>query len=177
LKKIVLKYGLIAGIILAGMIFTMMAVMGDTADFEKGESFGYLFMVGAFSMIFLGIREYRDKISDGTINFNHGFRVGILITLIASACYVAGWMIYFNFIDHSFVEKYTIYFTEKIKSSGKTPDEIEKEIRSFKTNMVNYKNPFVMAMYTLLEVFPIGLIITILCSFLMSRLKKSVPAT
>ncbi len=169
MKKVILKYGLISGSILVAMIYTMMAMMGDTSDFEKGEIFGYLFSIAAFSMIFLGIREYRDKISGGVITFNKGFRVGILITLIASTCYVTGWMIYFNFIDNSFIVKYSTYYIGKIQSSGKPPGEIENEIAAFEENMENYKHPAIMAMYTLLEVFPIGLVVTILCSFLMRR--------
>lgn len=169
MSKIVLKYGLIAGIILVAMIYTMMAMMGDGNDFEKGEIYGYAFSIAAFSMIFFGIRSYRDKISGGFINFNMGFRVGILITLIASVFYTIGWMIYFNFIDNSFVEKYSAYYIEKLNASGKPALEIETEITKFKENMVNYQNPAVMIMYTFLEVFPIGLVITVLCAFLMRR--------
>lgn len=172
MKNVVIKYGLIAGIILVLMIATMMAMMGDSNDFEKGELFGYLFSIAAYAMIFLGIREYRDKHSGGSITFNQGFRTGILITLIASLFYVAGWMLYFNFIDDTFIEKYTSYFLEKLNASGKTPAEIENEKVSFLKNMENYKNPLVMAMYTMLEIFPIGLVVTILCSFLMRRARN-----
>jgi len=168
-KKIVIKYGFISGLILVAMVYTMMAMMGDSNDFEKGEVIGYLFMIGGFSMIFLGIREYRDRISGGAITFTMGFRVGILITLVASLCYVAGWMSYFHFIDGTFIEKYSSYYIGKINTSGKSPAEIEKEITAFNTNMENYKNPFVMALYTFGEVFPMGLVITILCAFLMRR--------
>ena len=169
MKNIVIKYGLIAGAILITMIITMMMVMGSSADFEKGESFGYIFIIGSFMTVFLGIREYRDKISGGLINFNSVFRVGILITLMASVIYAAGWMIYFHFFDNSFIEKYTEYYTHKIQSSGKTTEEIAADIASFKSMMENYENPLMMALYTFLEVFPIGLIITILCSLLMRR--------
>lgn len=175
MKNIVIKYGFISGAILVGMVCTMMVMMSDTTHFEKGESFGYLFMIGAFSMIFFGIREYRDKITGGLISFNKAFRVGILIALIASVLYVTGWMIYFNFIDTTFVEKYTTYFTEKIQASDKPQTEIDKEISAFKINMANYKNPFVMIMYTFLEVFPIGLIITVLCAMLMRKRSAQVP--
>lgn len=177
MRPIVLKYGFISGIIFIAMIFTMMALVGNSTDFEKGEKYGYLFMIPAYSMIFLGIRNYRDKKSGGAINFNQGFRVGILITWIASLCYAAGWLIYFNFIDHSFVERYTVYYSDKLSHSAKTAEEIAKEIAAFKESMHNYKNPFIMAMYTLLEVFPVGLIISILCAMLMRRKPAVKPVT
>ncbi len=165
--KIVLKYGLIAGAILASMLCTMMWLLKDTNDFESGESFGYLFIIGAFSMIFLGIREYRDKHSGGKINFNTGFRIGLSITLVASACYVISWMLYFHFIDDSFVEHYTAFYTEKLKAVGGDPIKTEKDITDFHSQMTEYRKPHVMAIQTFLEVFPIGLIITVLCALLM----------
>ena len=177
MKTIVFKYGIIGGLILVTMIITMMLMLGDSTDFEQGEAYGYIFIIAAFSTIFLGIREYRDKISGGSITFNKGFRIGILITVIASLCYTAGWMIYFNFVDDSFIRKYTAYYIEKVQSSGRPAAEIETEIAAFKKNMAEYDNPFVMALYTFLEVFPIGLIITILCSLLMRRNAAANPAT
>jgi Protein of unknown function (DUF4199) len=177
MKKIVLKYGLIAGIILAAKIFIMMLIKGDSTDFERGASVGTIFMIGAFSMIFFGIREYRDKISGGVINFNLAFRIGILIAIIASLCYVAGWMINFNYIDTSFVEDYTTYYIEKIKAGGKDPAAVEKEITSFKNSITDYyENPAMIATHTFLEIFPVGLIITVLCALLMRR-TESTPET
>ncbi len=173
MSKIVIVYGLIAGAILAGMVFLMMAIVGNTSEFERGESLGYISMAVAFSMIFFGIRSHRDKNLNGIITFNLAFRIGILITLIASVCYVIAWLIYFNFIDNTFIERYSEFFTKKLQSSGRSSEEITMELNAFHENMENYKNPGVMAVFTLLEVFPMGLIITILCSMLM---KKAAPA-
>jgi hypothetical protein len=171
MKQIVIKYGIIAGLILSAMIFTIGAVIGQTTNFEKGEIYGYMFMVAAFSTIFFGIRDLRDKIQDGEINFNKAFRTGLIITIIGSVFYVIAWMIYFNLIDNTFVERYTEYYIGKVNASGQTPDQIAKEIQSFKENMKNYNNPLVMALFTFLEVFPIGLSVSILCAFIMKRKK------
>jgi len=146
-----------------------MAIKGDSTDFEKGASVGTIFLVAAFSMIFFGIRNYRDKIADGVIDFNKGFRIGIQITVLGSVIYVIGWMINFHYIDTEFIENYIAFYSEKIKASGKPQLEIEKEITAFKANMANYENPFVMMMYTFLEVFPVGLIVSILCAMLMRK--------
>jgi len=173
MSKIIIVYGLIAGAILAGMIFLMMAIVGDSSDFERGESVGYISMAMAFSMIFFGIRSHRDKNLQGVISFNLAFRIGILITLIASICYILAWLTYFNFVDSTFIERYSEFFTNKLQSSGKPQEEITKELKAFHENMENYKSPGVMAVFTVLEVFPMGLIITILCSMLM---KKAAPA-
>ncbi|MBL0340553.1 MAG: DUF4199 domain-containing protein [Bacteroidetes bacterium] len=169
MKKIVIVYGLIAGLILVSMIFIMMALVGDSSDFDRGESVGYISMVLAFSMIFFGIRSHRDKNLGGAISFNISFRTGILITVIACLCYVAGWLFYINYIDNSFIEKYAAFYLNKLNSSGKSSEEIKNEIVAFNKNMENYDNPGVMALFTFLEVFPIGLIISVLCALLMRR--------
>lgn len=173
MKKIILVYGMAAGLILVAMIYVMMALVGNTCDFDKWESVGFISMALAFSMLFFAIRKYRDKIAGGTITFNQGFRIGLPITIIASALYVIGWMIYFNYIDHTFIERYTVFFERKLNESGKTPAEIKSELSAFKANMANYNNPWVMSLSTFLEVFPIGLVITILCAFLMRRKNAS----
>ncbi len=57
----------------------------------------------------------------------------------------------------------------KIQAKGKSPEVIEKELKEFNLSMENYHNPFNMMMNTFLKVFPIGLIITVLCAMLMRR--------
>lgn len=173
MRKIVIVYGLIAGTILAGMVFLMIAVVGDSSDFEKGQSLGYISRALGFSMIFFGIRSHRDKNLHGVITFNLAFRTGILITLIASVLYSIAWLINLNYVDTNFIERYTDYFAQQIQLSGKSESDIKLELEAFHENMKNYSNPAVMALFTFLEVFPMGLIITILCSMLM---KKSLPS-
>lgn len=171
MKLIVFRYGIIAGIILASMVFVMSAIVGDSTDFDKGESLGYFFIVSAFLTIFFAIRTLRDKYSDGVISFNRAFRTGLLITIIAGLFYVAAWMIHFNYIDNTFIERYSEYYINKVQTSGKSAEEIEKEIKAFKISMSNYNNPIVMSVYSFLEVFPVGLVISILCAFLMKKNK------
>jgi len=169
MKQIVIKYGIIAGIIFSAMIFAMSAIIGKTTDFDKGETIGYLFMVGGFTTVFFGIRELRDKVNGGIITFNQAFRTGLLITITGSVIYVISWMIYFHLIDNTFIERYTEYFAAKLQESGKPQAEIEKELSDFKINMENYRKPSVMILYTYLDTFKIGLIVSVLCAFMMRR--------
>jgi hypothetical protein len=39
-------------------------------------------------LVFFGVRSYRENAAGGRLTFGPGFAVGILITLISSACYV-----------------------------------------------------------------------------------------
>jgi hypothetical protein len=92
MKRIALLFGSISGGIMVVMFFGVRIVIGDDADFSTGEWIGYATMIIALSMIFVGVKSFRDKSSNGMISFGKAFQVGLLITLVASAIYVFGWM-------------------------------------------------------------------------------------
>src|SRR5688572_28135034 len=92
MKKIVLVYGLIAGTISGGlMMITMPMFKSGTLDMNNGELIGYTGMVIALSLIFFGIKSFRDNQVDGTITFWKGCQIGLLIALIASVMYALTW--------------------------------------------------------------------------------------
>ena len=81
MKKIVLIYGLIAGVIVgAMMMITMPLYESGTLKFDNGEWLGYTTMVIALSMVFFGVKSYRDNHLGGSITFGNALKVGLLIT-------------------------------------------------------------------------------------------------
>ncbi|MBK9984572.1 MAG: DUF4199 domain-containing protein [Saprospiraceae bacterium] len=129
MQKTVFTFGLISGLIIVVLGFATQALlMGDNGemDMSKGEIFGYLTMIVALSMIFFGIRQFRDRHLSGLISFGQAFKVGFLIALIASAIYVIGWMVYYNTSEtaHNFPAKYLEHMKEQWAASGISQDEI-----------------------------------------------------
>ena len=43
----------------------------------------------AFLMVYFGVKSYRDNVAGGRVTFGRALQVGLLITVLASACYVA----------------------------------------------------------------------------------------
>ena len=128
MKKIVLTFGIISGIIIViGMMFT---AFSDLITMENGELFGYSTMIIAFSTIFFGIRAYRDKYGQGIIKFGKAFQVGLYISLIGSIFYVTSWMIIYSTSDVPLMDEYYNSQVEKLKSSDMTPEEISAQIQS-----------------------------------------------
>jgi hypothetical protein len=170
MKKTVWTFGLISGGILGGTMAVMVpAGMNGTLSFEHAEIFGYTIQVLAFVMVFFGIRSYRQNVGGGAITFGKAFQVGILVVLVASAVYVATWeVIYYRFFP-DFGDKYAAHMLEKMKSTGKSAEAIDaatKEMARFKEM---YRNPLVNAGMTLLEVLPVGVLMTLASAAILRR--------
>jgi len=99
MKKIILTCGLISGVILCAIMIATTMACYSSGNFEGGMVLGYTVMILAFSLIFVGIRNYRDKYNSGVIAFGKAFKIGLYIALIASTMYVAVWLVeYYLFI-------------------------------------------------------------------------------
>jgi hypothetical protein len=168
MKKIVLTFGLISGAIFALMMFVTQPLVGRVS-FDKLEIVGYTTIVVAFLMVFFGIRSYRETVGGGKISFGRAFKVGILITLISSACYVLAWQIVYYKLAPDFVDKYGDYMIEKTRASGATPEEIETQRQRMQTFKEWYKNPLINVALTLMEPLPIGVLITLISSLILRR--------
>ena len=105
MRKFVLTYGLIAGAMLSAMMLLTLPFM-DAIGFDYGMLVGYTTMVAAFLMVYFGVRSYRDGSPDGRITFGHAFRVGLLITLVATICYVATWELIYYKLAPDFGDKF-----------------------------------------------------------------------
>ena len=169
MKTTVIKFGLIAGLIFSAMVIIMIILEGGTGNFEAGQGLNYLFMVSGYSMVFFGIREYRDKKLNGVITFNAAFRTGLLISVTGALMYTLTWVLYQYFIDLEFTDRYTEYIIERIQSENKSPEQKAQEIAAFTRNMAEYNSPLTRGIYTFLEIFPLGLLISVLCALLMRK--------
>jgi len=168
MKKTVLTFGLIAGAISAVMMLVTVRFSAKIG-FDKGVYLGYTTIVLAALLVFFGVRSYRDKAAGGRLTFGRGFAVGILITLISNLFYVATWeVVYFKFMP-DFADKYSAHMIERAKKSGASPEKIEKTVREAAEFKQSYNNPAVNVAYTFVEVFPIGLVMTLLSAAILRR--------
>src|SRR5258705_6597807 len=172
MKKNIIIYGLIAGVVVSTlMLFSVnsMSHREGNFDYDKSLLIGYASMLIAFSLVFVGIRNYRDKYNEGVISFGKAFKIGIMIVLIASTIYVVAWLIDYYFFIPDFLEKYSAHTLDKLKASGASQIEIDKQTK----DMVNfgrmYQNPFFNAMMTYAEILPVGLIVTLISSLILKR--------
>ncbi len=177
MKKIVLIYGLIAGAIVGGMLLiTMPLYEKGTLKIENGEWLGYTTMVVALSLVFFGVKSYRDNHSGGSISFGSGLKVGLLITLIASLMYALSWEITYANMKGDFMKMMGKKYVEKMKAEGATEVTLAEAKMKMDDYSTMYKNPIIRFAITLMEIAPVGIIISLLSAALL-RKKEFLPPT
>lgn len=173
MKKTVLTFGLISGAI---SISTMLATLAikDKIGFDNGYILGYTVLVLSALFIFFGVRSYRENVGGGRLTFGRGFAVGILITLISSACYVGTWeIVYFKFMP-DFADKYAAHMVEHAKASGASQQKIDEKVQEAKQFKQMYDNPVINVGLTFMEIFPVGLVVTLVSAGIL-RKKAQAP--
>lgn len=177
MKKIILIYGLIAGTIVAAMmLITMPMYNSGTLNMDNGELVGYSTMVIALSLVFFGIKSYRDNHLNGVITFGKGTKVGILITLVASIMYALSWEVLYSRMGEEFMQKMTERHFEKMKAEGATEAELAKAKEEWAGYAEMYKNPIIRFGMTMMEIFWVGVVITLLSAGLL-RKKEFLPTS
>ena len=170
MKKVILVYGSIAGIIVGAMFFVTAPFYDDgTLNFDNGMWVGYTSMVIALSLILFGVKSYRDNYSEGVISFGTAFKIGILITLVASVIYALSWEVAYNTVSKGYSETMSKHYVEKVKQEGKSEAEVAKVTAEMKDFTAMYENPLIRFGMTLLEIFPVGLIISLISAGLLRK--------
>jgi hypothetical protein len=172
MTKNIIIYGLIAGIVVSAlMLFTVnyLSHCEGTVDYGTSMLIGYASMLLAFSLVYVGIRNFRNKYNNGVISFGKAFKLGIVMVLIASTIYVVAWLIYYYCFNPGFMEKYSAHELERLRASGASQAEIAKQTKEMANMVTMIKNPFFNAMMAYLEILPVGLVVTLISALILKR--------
>ncbi len=177
MKKTILVFGAISGVIISTFMAISMAIMSGSSTHESGNTsmiIGFSAMAVAFSFIFVGIKNYRDKQNGGIITFGKAFVLGLMISLIASTLYVITWGVEFHFFMPDFMDKYAAMQVKQLQESGLPAAQLQESLKEIETASYNYKHSTVFfAMYTYMEILPVGILITLISALI---LKRKTPA-
>lgn len=173
MKRTILVFGLISGVIISTFMaisMYMMSCSSGTEDASTGMIIGFSAMAVVFSFIFVAIKNFRDKQNGGSISFGKAFLIGSMISLIASTLYVITWGIEFHYFMPDFIDEYSAMEIEKVQESGKSVTEIDNAVKEINdTNHLYKTNPFFFAKYTYVEILPVGLLITLISAWILRR--------
>ena len=157
---IALTYGGLAGFI----VISAMLIGFTFSGFHSGAGsmlVGFLFMFTALSLIFFGIRKYRDQEQGGVIKFSKAVLLGLAMSLCASIMYIGVWEIYLAVTKSDFIVEYTNHLIELKKEAGMAGVELEAYTQEMAEMVENYANPFFRVPVTFTEIFPVGFIVTL----------------
>lgn len=174
MKKYILVYGAISGLIISAFMGISMAIMGcSSGDMDGGSGsmiIGFSAMIVAFSFIFVGIKNFRDKQNEGIITFGKAFLIGFMISFLASTMYVITWAVEFHYFMPDFMDKYSAIQIKQLQSSGISGNELDKAIKKVQDLNIQYKtNPIVFALYTYMEILPVGIFISLISALILKK--------
>ncbi|EOZ97124.1 hypothetical protein A33Q_1772 [Indibacter alkaliphilus LW1] len=167
MKNNVLIFGIILGLLLCIPWIIMVNMLYTDPDFKSNDLLGYAILVVIYSLIFVGIRNYRDKGLGGRISFGKGLKIGTIITLIAGVIYVIIWSFSFYLFVPDFMEVYTQHVLYQCTSE----EDLAAKTKEMETFARMYENPLFMILITFAEVVPLGLAVTLISALILKKQK------
>ena len=178
MKKVVLVFGLISGIISSVlMTIGMLSYSSKEGCSDNGMLIGYASMLLAFSLIFVAVKTFRDKHNNGVVSFGKAFLIGLYISLITSTMYVCTWAVLYKTTMPDFMDKYVASAIQKEKTSGKSEKAIAEEVAKLEEAKENYRNPVFFAAYTYMEILPVGILVSLICAGILKRKENKKTTT
>jgi hypothetical protein len=174
MRKNVLIFGLVLGAILCSHMLYMVSLCYTTPDFKTNDIVGYAIMVVIFSLVFFGVRNYRNKQGGGVISFGKAFKIGALIALVGATMYVVVWLFSYYLFVPDYLDKYIAHvLNATAKTDAAQFAAKAKEMADFKEM---YKNPVFVVLITYFEVLPVGLVVALVSALVLKR-KNNIAVT
>jgi len=173
MKKNVWIFGSIAGLIISAFMLYAANECYTNPDMKANHVVGYAGMIAVFSLIFVGVKNYRDKYNGGLISFGQAFMTGLYITLIASTIYVLVWLVDYYIFIPDFFDKYILHVLKEATRKGATEAELKEKAAEMANYKEMYKNPLLVILFTLLEVFPVGVVVALVSALILKRKPKT----
>ncbi|MFK7885932.1 MAG: DUF4199 domain-containing protein [Gammaproteobacteria bacterium] len=169
MSRIIWTYGIISGAVVIGIAILTANMASGSTHIAGLEWLGYLVMLLALSLIFVGIKRYRDQQGGGVISFWHALRVGLGISAVAGVIYVAAWEVNLAATDYRFIDDYNRSVLEQKRESGATPAQMAEATAAAEKMKDQYGNPAFRLPMTFMEIFPVGLIISLISAAALRR--------
>jgi hypothetical protein len=101
--------------------------------------------------------------------------MGLLIAFIGSTMYVISWAFLYNFYMPDFMDRYCAQMIENAKPTS-TPAKLKELTEQLNTQKEMYKNPVYFVLFTYFEIFPVGVLVSLIAALILKRKKAANPA-
>ncbi len=170
MKKVILVFGCIIGAILTANSIVHINLVYSSPDYKANDILGYTTMVLMFSLIYFGLRSYRNNYLDGQITLGKAFKIGALTCLVASTIYVTIGLMYYYLFVPDFLDVYSQYV---IKNAA--PSQVEAITAQMENFKEMYKNPLFAILISYMEVLPIGMLVAFFSALIAKKKQATKP--
>jgi hypothetical protein len=171
--KYSLIYGGIAGAIAISIISATIAL--DLPSHSTSVFVGYLVMLAALSLIFVGVKRYRDVECGGVIRFGRAFGLGLGMAVVAGLVYAIGWELFIAVSGFDFMTGYTNDVIAGMRAEGASQAAIEAKTVEMREMTAMYENPLLRIPMIFAEIAPVGLIVALVAAALLRNPKLLPP--
>jgi hypothetical protein len=166
----ILKYGLIAGLVVGGLMFAVTVPLHDKLGFGAlGMAVGYASMLIALSAVFIGIKAHRDKDRGGVIGFWPALGLGLGISVVASICYALAWELVLAVTKMDFMGAYTEHLLADMRARGASATELAATTKEMADFAAMYANRWVRMGMSMAEILPVGVLVSAISAALLRR--------
>ena len=146
MKNIILKYGLISGIIFTTvMMVSIINTDPNNLDTNYGQIIGYSAMSIAFLLLIPAVNKANTV---KPLNFWRALLVGLQIVLVACVLYSLVWTLYVFAIDPEGANAMGEQYLKSMEASGKSAKDIADMRETMNTV---YGNPLLCFLFTIIE--------------------------
>lgn len=170
MKKLVIRYGIIAGTFVALLMVITLPLAKNPDTFGLSEILGYTAIILSLSTIFIAIKTFRDKYNNGIVTFGKAFLIGLYITLIAGFIWALTFQVYNAATGGDFVDVYQSNEIKKINATQLDSAKKSLQIRELNKNIEMYSNPIVMFFTSMFfEYVPFGVLASLIAAAILKK--------
>ena len=164
-----MRFGIYAGIFLVvfnTLTWVLAKLTGN--DSILNVVTGYAAIILCLCFVYFGIRWYRDKQNGGVLTFGQGLKTGMLIVLVPSFCFGLLDVLYITLINPRFYPNY-IQHQEAVMKATMPAAEFAIKAPQMRAQLEFYSKPPVDFALMFLTVACVGVVVTVISTFLLKR--------
>ena len=162
------RFGLILGGIMVALPLVIYGLgLEKDESMQRASSFVNVALIAV--VVFMGIREHREKTGKGFITLGTGFSTGMIISLIGGAISAMFTVLYFSILNPGMITFIKMKQENAMLERGLSEEQIEK----LSGNMEFWTSPGMLATFALIGTLLAGAVISLICA---AMLKKENPS-
>lgn len=173
--RYILIYGVIAGAGVGVPLSVLTLSMSGQSMMHYGMLIGYLTMLIALSAVFVAVKRHRDVDLGGVIRFWQALLLGLGISFVAGVIYVIAWDASCAIAHADFAAAYARAMIAEQQAKGVSGAALERFRAEMEQFRVQYANPLYRWPMTFAEIFPVGVIVSLVSAGLLAN-RRFMPA-